>query len=105
MSKSITIDGVEYVPASEAPAPSPVKIVVLQRGWVVIGRHATLEDGTVRLTSAHVIRVWGTTKGLGELVNGPTGETVLDHAGTVTYHPLTAVLTIDAKEDAWDSLL
>ena len=33
------------------------------------------------------------------------GETVLDHAGTVTYHPLTAVLTIDAKEDAWTTLL
>ena len=41
MSQSIQINGVEYVPKSSQPYVEPsgdIKIVVLQRGWVMVGR-------------------------------------------------------------------
>ena len=101
----ISIDGTDYVRADSIPKPSgPVRIVVLQRGWVVVGYYA--EDGDdVTVSSASVIRVWGTTKGLGELVDGPTPATRLDKSGTVRAHRGAVVLTLDADEDAWRSLL
>lgn len=77
-----------------------VRIVVLQRGWVVVGYYR--EDGDeVTVTDASVIRVWGTTKGLGELVEGPTRSTVLDRAGTVRAHRGAVVLTVDADAAKW----
>ena len=77
------------------------KIAVLQRGNVLVG-HFTQDGDMCELTNAAVIRRWGTTKGLGELTNGPTDETVLDPCGRVTFHILTAVLLIDCVDEAWD---
>lgn len=101
--KSITIDGVEYVRADSLPKdakPGALQIIVLQRGWVVIG-HVTETTEEVTIADAQVIRYWGTSKGLGELVNGPTSKTKLDPAGTVRAHPLGIVLRMDANESAW----
>ena len=56
----------------------------------------------VILTDARCIRRWGTTKGLGELVNGPTRETALDPAGTVRMHHLMIIATYDVNEAAWE---
>lgn len=96
---TITVDGVEYT-RSDTTTPSEVRIVVLQRGWVVVGRYA--EDGDeVTVTDASVIRVWGTTRGLGELVDGPTSTTTLDPAGTVRAHRGAVVFTIDANTGKW----
>ena len=82
-----------------------IRIVVLQRGWVLIGRFA--QNGTqCTLADASVIRRWGTTKGLGELFNGPTRDTILEKSnGIARFHELTVVLTIDCNHDAWDDKL
>lgn len=98
MSKQITTDGVDYV---SALSHSPVRIVVLQRGWVVVGRYHVRDDGQVEVTDASVVRRWGTTKGLGELRSGPTSNTVLDPCGRVEAHPLSVVLTLEVDADAW----
>ncbi len=79
---TISIDGIDYIrqDAVDPGHDSPIRIVVLQRGWVVVGRYS--EDGDrVLVSDAHVIERWGTTQGLGELVNGPTTNTVLRKAG------------------------
>jgi hypothetical protein len=81
-----------------------IRIVVLQRGWVVVGRYAAT-DTEVTITDASVIRVWGTDKGLGQLSTGPTESTILDPAGTVRAHPMSVVLTIDCEEAGWLSAL
>jgi len=79
---------------------SKVKIVVLQRGWVVVGQYSQTAT-EAKLENAATIRVWGTTKGLGELAaDGPTSSTKLDKAGTVRFERLTTVLVIDVKDDA-----
>ncbi|UOE43731.1 hypothetical protein [Agromyces larvae] len=78
------------------------QIVVLQRGWVVVGDVKLGESlDELVIEDAAVIRRWGTTKGLGELVDGPTESTVLDKAGTVRVHPLAVVLSIDVNEAKW----
>lgn len=104
---TITVDGTEYVRADTVPAPtyadSPIRIVVLQRGWVAVGRHTVVSDELHQLDNARVIRKWGTTKGLGEIAaGGPTKDTVLDPAGHIEYHPLAAVLSLACAEGKWD---
>lgn len=76
------------------------QIVVLQRGWVVVG-HVRRSFDELTIENASVIRYWGTTKGLGELVDGPTSKTKLDAAGTIHANVLGVVLTLDVKADAW----
>jgi hypothetical protein len=85
------------------PKPeSKVQIVIAPRGWVFIGyTHET--DKHLVIERCNVIRSWGTTKGIGELITGPTKETKLDPCGT-TRIPLGAVLAqIDAEESKWQS--
>lgn len=73
------------------------QIVILQRGWVVVGDTHT--DGEhLEIANASVIRRWGTTKGLGQLaLDGPTDKTVVDPAGLVRAHQLAVVMTIDVQ--------
>jgi hypothetical protein len=78
------------------------KIVVLQRGWIVIGKMER-EGSQCKLHSASVIRNWGTEKGLGELAEvGPKKDTILDPCnGAVEFDYLTVILTIAVNEDKW----
>jgi hypothetical protein len=77
-----------------------VAIVILDRGFVYIGQ-VTIEDDWCVIEKAKNIRYWGTTKGLGELANGPLKETKLDNVGIVRA-PLRAVISvIEANESAW----
>lgn len=93
---TLTINGVIYTAATR---PSTVRIVILQRGWVMIGRWQ--QDGEmVTLTDAKVIRRWGTKTGLGQLRAGPTAATILDPAGTVRCHALAVIASIDC-DDTW----
>lgn len=66
------------------------QIVVADRGFVYVGK-TVVEGDFVRVTNARNIRIWGTTKGLGELVGGPTSSTRLDEVGEVLL-PLKAVI-------------
>ena len=76
-------------------------IVVLDRGFVYIG-DVTVDGDWCLIANAKNIRVWGTTNGLGELVDGPTKNTKLDVVGNVRA-PLRAVISIiDVKADKWN---
>jgi len=102
---TVSVDGIDYVRADSIPhATGEVRIVVLQRSWVVVGRYTENGDD-VTIENASVIRVWGTTKGLGELVTGPTSGTKLDKAGTVRAHRGAVVLTFDCVESSWTAFL
>lgn len=98
----IKVDGKIFVrKGSEEPKNSDIKIVILQRGWVMIGRYS--RDGEIcTLENAYIIRQWGTTKGLGELaLEGKKANTKLDKAGHVEFHILTAVATINCNDSKW----
>ena len=77
------------------------QIIIAQRGWVFVGLVRRTKDEVV-IDDAKCIRVWGTTRGLGQLaLEGPLPETVLDEMGTVRMHPLTIVAAIDCAEGPW----
>ncbi len=102
--RSISINGKEYVLASEfkTSLSKDVRIVILQRGWIYVGRYVKIDETEHILENAKCIRIWGTTKGLGQIVSGPIdGKTVLDDAGTVRFHPATVVATLDCEEKEW----
>ena len=78
-----------------------IKIAILQRGWVYIGRFSQ-EGSQCKLENAYNVRRWGTTEGLGQLAaEGKKEGTQLDKAGTVSFHELTAVALLDCNEEAW----
>ena len=77
-------------------------VLVLQRGWVVVGDLAEETESAVRLTNASVIRRWGTTKGLGQLaLEGPQANTILDACGTVEAHPLAILFRLPCEASLW----
>lgn len=79
----------------------PIKIVTLTHGFVMVGR-VERGDNALRLYGSSVIRRWGTNRGLGQLVAGPTPTTILDPNNGVVEVQLSAVIfTIDADGDAW----
>ena len=99
--KCVMIEGVRYVP--EKKVTGDIKIVVLQRGHVVVGR-LSHKDETCKLEGASVIRKWGTTNGLGEIAfDGPTSDTVLDKCPDITFHILTSILVMDCMEESWEA--
>lgn len=104
--ETITVNGKTYYSEFQEDNPTTIKIVVLQRGWVLIGKFE--RDGDqCRLHQASVIRNWGTTKGLGELAkDGPTSSTKLDKCnGLVEFEALTMVLLISVDESKWQNAL
>lgn len=104
--KELDINGVAYVPKNsqvEVQPSGPIKIVILQRGWVMVGR-LERNGSDCKLHNASVIRSWGTTKGLGELAsNGPIkNKTILDACiGVVEFDYLTVVASISVEESKW----
>jgi hypothetical protein len=75
-------------------------IVVADRGFVYVGK-VDIDDQWCVVTGAKNIRYWGTTKGLGELVNGPLKDTKLDDVGVVRI-PMRAVISvIEVNGDKW----
>lgn len=96
--KTVVVDGVEYFP--KAPNSS-LKIVVLDRGYVVMG-NVSFQDEYVVIDNCSCVRRWGTTKGLGQLASeGKQSETVLDAQPKTTVHKLQVVQMIDCEEKAW----
>jgi len=79
--KAIMIDDVKYVPACEC---GPIKIVVIERGFVYVGRtEESDESETVTIRGARSLIRWGSSQHLGELVDGPLENTKLGASCTV----------------------
>lgn len=100
----LEVNGVKYIRkdmASKTEFTGDIKIVILQRGWVYVGRFERTGNDC-KLHNASCIRTWGTTKGLQELVNGVTSKTVLDKCeGVVEFDWLTVVHTITCNSSKW----
>lgn len=100
--ESIKIDEVEYVRKdSVAKTDGDIKIAVLDRGFVYVG-HVSQDGDFIVLKNARNIRVWGTTKGLGELVNGPLSSTKIDKVGTVRVAKHALIHLIDVEQSKWN---
>jgi len=105
--ETITIDDVKYIRADSVDNSKKyegdIKIIIADRGFVYVGI-AEETDDFVRLTSASNIRIWGTTKGIGELVNGPLPVTKLDKVGTIRIPNRAIISIIDVEQAKWKLL-
>lgn len=103
--QTIEVNGVKYIPENKS---EDIRIVVLQRGWVYVGRF-NQNDKECFLTDCACIRIWGTDSskpGLGYIAeNGPTDKTKLDKCPTVRFNELTVINTIDCVGEKWKSHL
>lgn len=72
-------------------------IVVGTNGFVWYAESVTETDSHLFLSNAKIIRNWGTTKGLAELVSGPTSSTVLDTQSDVVVNRQAFVFLIPCK--------
>lgn len=62
----------------------------------------SVEKEELTINNCSVIRVWGTSKGLGEIAhNGPTDKTRLDSCPPVIVHPLTVVMRMNVNQEKW----
>ena len=95
--KEIMIDGVRYLPVDEC---GEIKIVVLDRGLVYVGRYFRCGD-EVTIRDARCIIRWGTTQHLGELVSGPLENTKLGAINVVTCNIRKVIHTVEVSQDAW----
>ena len=100
--KEIVVDGQTYYATKPKEINSDIKIVILQRGWILVGEFSR-KGSDCKLSNASVIRSWGTTKGLGEIAeNGPTSTTKLDKCyGVTEFDYLTVVATMSVNEKKW----
>jgi hypothetical protein len=96
--KELLVDGERFVRVSDC---GEIKIVVLDRGFVYVGRYHTDGEQATIYGARSLIR-WGTTKHLGELVHGPTGGTKLGESCTVQASRSKVVHTIEVEQDAWN---
>jgi hypothetical protein len=106
--EEIIVNGKKYysTPQNQQEYNGDYKIVILQRGWVMVGK-LERSGSECKLHQASVIRNWGTTKGLGEIAEaGPKKETQLDPCnGIVEFDYLTVVATISVNESKWQNEL
>lgn len=98
--KEIVIDGVRYVPVEEVNGD--IKIVVLDRGFVYVGRFECDGNHVVIHGARSLIR-WGTSAHLGELINGPLDNTKLGDRCTVRAMLDQVKHTIEVNNDAWNN--
>lgn len=90
---------VEHDPKTEA-----LRIVVLEHGFVYVGHARDGGDGYWYIRSALNVRVWGTTRGLGEIASrGPTGATILDMGGHLRAPMSSVVFTLECDTRKWAS--
>ena len=102
MKNEIIVDGVKYV---REQASNDIRIVILHRGFVYVGRFE--QDGpNCTLKNAYNVRRWGTTAGLGELAeNGPLSNTKLAKCSTIRFHELGIINQIDCNEENWKDVV
>ena len=81
-----------------------VNIVVLERGFVYVG-YVRLAGDFLYITQAKNIRRWGTSKGLGELSNGPLSSTAIDTVGDIKAPVRALIHLIKAQEGSWKKYL
>ena len=80
--------------------PQTACIIVGTNGFVWYTPQVTDCSEYIYLKDAQIIRVWGTTHGLAQLIDGPTKDTVLDTKSEVVLNKTAFIYAIPCKK--WD---
>lgn len=68
------------------------RILVMTNGWVLVGK---FDADKQLLEDAKTIRRWGTSRGLGELKNGPLAQTKLDPLGDIAINNVQVLFSLE----------
>ena len=74
-------------------------LVAGSEGWIFFGFVHFEDDNTLSMAEGWCLRNWGTSKGLGELMGGPTSETAIDYYGEVKFFNPVFIMKVDG--DSW----
>lgn len=79
-------------------------IVVADNGHVFVCENYSESDDHrwVNMLNARIIRTWGTTKGLNELIDGPLKTTVLDARAPVIALAFHSCIAVIPCRGGWD---
>lgn len=91
------VDGTRFVPVDEC---GEIQIVVLERGFIYVGRFADSGKAIVIRGARSLIR-WGTDQHLGQLFAGPLPKTKLGASCTVRARGSQVIHTMEVDQDAW----
>ena len=106
--KTLLCDETESSGKSEEHLTNPdgeIRIVILHRGWIVVGR--VFQSGCeVKIKNGAVIRIWGTSAGLGELAEkGPLVNTKLDkQSNTMIVHEAAVIAQLEVSQSKWSDI-
>lgn len=78
MASKKTTETTETDKLAPSSSKAQVKFCVLAHGWVFVGRVTDEDDHILVLKDACVVRRWGTKRGIGQIIMGPTNDTILD---------------------------
>jgi hypothetical protein len=81
--------GDRYILSYDTPV-----LVVGTAGHVWICRALRQDEHHVYLFQASIVREWGTTRGLNELIDGPTQKSIIDHDAPVVVLAVSALISI-----------
>ena len=91
---------------STEPTHFDTALIVGSNGHVWIAKSALFDGVWLHMNTARIVRVWGTSQGLNQLVNGPLKETVLDApADVVSLFHQAIIAVIPASEAQWQDHL
>ncbi len=82
----------------------PIRIVVVDHGFVYVGRYHEIGD-EVQIDSARCLIRWGTSEHLGQLKDGPLKDTKLGSPCMFLSKQLRIVNTIEVDQDAWEQFI
>ena len=101
---NITMNGMEYQPLNKS---DDIRIVILQRGWVFVGRYAQVNENECVLTDAKNYRYQKSGQGFGYVAKyGPTPDCKLDPCELpVRFNPMTIIATLDCEGNKWSDTL
>lgn len=85
------------------PIDHGMALVVADRGNVWVGKAVTRGDWT-HVEGARVVRRWGTTKGLNQLVGGPLPDTKLDAPADLKVRTGAVIAIVPVEASAWASV-
>ena len=97
MTESITINGVEYVPASSKPTGTRA-VVVVDRGWIFAG-DVTRDNGRIRLANAlHIFR-WENVGFAGVIADPKSGNADLRPIADVDIPEAAEVFCVPVSDE------
>ena len=98
MTKTITIDGVDYAPVT-LPSTGNRHLVVLDRGWIFVGNLTKAPNGGYCLTHAQNVRSWG-KNGFGGLTKDPkAAEVKVDDCSGLMFDESAVIFTVPVPDD------